>query len=73
MGKRSNSFVVDDESGDERPATVTKKIKQSSSKDGAEVDSEGNTFWEVCRRLRASAPPKEVLGGTHSRFEALLG
>lgn len=53
MGKRSSSFVVsDNSSGDERPAKASKKAKQevkkgSSSKNGTNVDSEGNAFWEV--------------------------
>lgn len=53
--KRSNSFVVDEESDQERPTTVTKKVKKSSSKEDAGVDSEGNRFWEVCRRASAHA------------------
>ncbi|KAL1853127.1 Transcriptional Coactivator p15 (PC4) [Diaporthe australafricana] len=59
MGKRSSSFVVDDNSsGDERPAKVSKKVKKgSSSKNGTEVDDEGNTFWDVSS-LPANAAPK---------------
>lgn len=53
MGKRSSSFVVsDNSSGDERPAKTSKKAKKevkkgSSSKNGTNVDSEGNAFWDV--------------------------
>lgn len=53
MGKRSSSFVVsDNSSGDERPAKSSKKAKKevkkgSSSKNGTNVDSEGNAFWDV--------------------------
>ena len=53
MGKRSSSFVVsDNSSGDERPAKTAKKAKKevdkgSSSKNGTNVDSEGNAFWDV--------------------------
>lgn len=53
MGKRSSSFVVsDNSSGDERPAKASKKVKKevkkgSSSKNGTNVDDEGNAFWEV--------------------------
>lgn len=54
MGKRSSSFVVsDNSSGDERPAKTSKKAKKevkkgSSSKNGTNVDDEGNAFWDVC-------------------------
>lgn len=51
MGKRRSSFVVSDESGDDRPAKVSKKASKSSSSGDAAVDADGNTFWEVCRRL----------------------
>lgn len=47
MGKRRSSFVASDDSGDDRPATVSKKVKKGSSSGGPDVDSEGNTFWEV--------------------------
>ncbi|KAK2616012.1 hypothetical protein N8I77_002731 [Diaporthe amygdali] len=55
MGKRSSSFVVsDNSSGDERPAKASKKVKKevkkgSSSKNGTNVDDEGNAFWELTR------------------------
>ncbi|KAI3395032.1 hypothetical protein diail_1855 [Diaporthe ilicicola] len=54
MVKRSSSFVVsDNSSGDERPAKVSKKAKKgSSSKDGTNVDSEGNTFWDLSGKRR---------------------
>lgn len=66
MGKRSASFVAsDNSSGDERPAKTSKKAKKevkkgSSSKNGTNVDSEGNAFWDVgsyfLRPLNLTAP-----------------
>ncbi|KAK7698668.1 hypothetical protein SLS64_012279 [Diaporthe eres] len=58
MGKRSSSFVVsDNSSGDERPAKSSKKAKKevkkgSSSKNGTNVDSEGNAFWDLSGKRR---------------------
>ncbi|KAJ0119967.1 transcriptional coactivator p15 family protein [Diaporthe amygdali] len=58
MGKRSSSFVVsDNSSGDERPAKASKKVKKevkkgSSSKNGTNVDDEGNAFWELSGKRR---------------------
>lgn len=46
MGKRRSSFVASDNSGDERPAKVSKSAK-ASSKGDVEVDADGNPFWEV--------------------------
>ncbi|KAG8158607.1 hypothetical protein KVR01_011729 [Diaporthe batatas] len=59
MVKRKSSFVAsDNSSGDEQPAKTSKKAKQetkkgSSSKNGANVDSEGNTFFELSGKRRA--------------------
>jgi hypothetical protein len=61
MVKRRSSFVAsDNSSGDERPAKTSKKAKQedkkgSGSKEGTNVDSEGNAFWEVSSRLSFSS------------------
>lgn len=55
MGKRRSSFVASDDSGDERPAKITKKTKKGSSGGGAEVDANGDPFWEVREDTRPSA------------------
>ncbi|CAN8106398.1 unnamed protein product [Discula destructiva] len=51
MGKRRNSFVVSDGSGDERPAKVSKKAAKGTSSSGGggdtAVDADGNVFWEL--------------------------
>ncbi|KAF3761183.1 PC4-domain-containing protein [Cryphonectria parasitica EP155] len=53
MGKRRSSFVASDDSGEERPVKVAKKAeKGSKSSGGADVDSEGNTFWELSNKRR---------------------
>lgn len=62
MGKRRNSFVASDgeDPGDERPAKVSKKAtkatKASKPSGGAQVDSDGNTFWEVSTPARHQVP-----------------
>lgn len=71
MVKRSSSFVAsDNSSGDERPAKTSKKAKQetkkgSSSKNGTNVDSEGNTFFEVSHPLTHVSPKTLTLYGRH--------
>ncbi|KAJ4395950.1 hypothetical protein N0V93_000166 [Gnomoniopsis smithogilvyi] len=47
MGKRRNSFIASDESGDERPVKVSKKTSKTSSSGDAAVDADGNVFWEL--------------------------
>lgn len=51
MGKRRSSFIASDESGDERPAKVSKKASKANSSGDSTVDADGNVFWEVCTRL----------------------
>lgn len=72
MGKRRSSFVAGDDSSDDRPAKVSKKVKKGSSSSGGgpEVDSDGNTFWEVCDSSCAPRPRPAIfsLYGTCTTF-----
>lgn len=50
LGKRRGSFVASDHSGDERPTKAAKKAdnkKAAPTSGQADVDADGNTFWEV--------------------------
>lgn len=49
LGKRRGSFVASDHSGDERPTKAAKadNKKAAPTSGQADVDADGNTFWEV--------------------------
>lgn len=50
LGKRRGSFVASDHSGDERTTKAAKKAdnkKAAPTSGQADVDADGNTFWEV--------------------------